>query len=568
MPADVLNGDPVTVPLDKRRSDESRRRASAPLVHGERYQLGDELGRGGMGEVCSAYDTQIGREVAIKRLHADQPSHHQLARFLREARIQGRLQHPAIPPVHEIGVDEEGRPYFAMTRLAGVMLVDVLRNPQAHPSFTRQRLLRAFVEVCHAIELAHANGVLHRDIKPSNVLLGDRGEVYLIDWGIAREVDRPTTELAGTPGYMAPEQERGDDDLDGRVDVYALGCVLFEILTGQPRGLRQPPSLMPARDDIPPELDTVCRLATAPDRTRRLLSVRELSEAVQRFLDGDRDLERRRELAAAHLASAQAALAMTADEASRRAIAMREAGRAIALDPTLAGAAQLVGRLMLQPPYETPRAVVEELAVLDRATDRHQLRRVAMLNSAQLVIVPILALLGIRDVPYLVAFGVVALLNVGLQLGAAASERFMKRTPIAAALCALAAAVLLARMFTPFLCAPAAIAVSLMSFGMSSMARRRAVMLMCGLMGLVAVLGVWGAEALGFVSRTTWVEGGVLVLRSPLDGAAQFPIIPMMCMFVVLLLWSAASIANAVSSAHFRTREQLQIQAWQLRQLL
>ena len=508
-----------------------RRRASAPLLQGDRrYELGDELGRGGMGEVRSAFDAQIGREVALKRMHSDRPSHDELARFLREARIQGRLQHPAIPPVHELGIDDQGRPYFAMTRLDGVMLSDVLRAPRAYPKLTRQRLLHAFVDVCHAIELAHAQRIVHRDIKPSNVLLGERGEVYVIDWGIARELKPHGFErgvVSGTPGYMPPEQEGGDDDLDERVDVYALGCVLFEILTGEPRATCEPPSLLPPtqRPDIPPELEHACRLATELDRDDRLASVSELSGAVQRYLDGDRDLERRRELATQHLTRAHTALVTEPDEARRRAIAMREAGRALALDPTLAGAARLVTRLMLQPPIETPKAVIEELAVLDRETDRQHLRRVAILNASQLVLVPILAVLGIHDVPYLVAFGVLSVVNVGLQFGAVKSERFMRRTSVLAALAALAMCALIARMFTPFLCAPAVVAVSVMSFALSSLARQRRVILKIAGLGLLGILGVWGAEALGFISQTTSVVGGTLVLRSPLDGAAQFPLI-------------------------------------------
>src|SRR5689334_10767441 len=105
------------------------RRASAPLITGERYQIGGIIGRGGMGEVCSAFDAQIGRDVAIKRLHSERPTRLELARFLREARIQGRLQHPAIPPVHELAADEDGRPYFVMKKLTGVTLADVLQEP-------------------------------------------------------------------------------------------------------------------------------------------------------------------------------------------------------------------------------------------------------------------------------------------------------------------------------------------------------------------------------------------------------------------------------------------------------
>ncbi|HEY0192697.1 MAG TPA: serine/threonine-protein kinase [Kofleriaceae bacterium] len=205
------------------------------------YELRELLGRGGMGEVLLAHDEWIGREVAIKRMRHDDPDAER--RFVREAKIQARLQHPAIVPVHELGRDAEGRPYFTMKRLAGVTLHEMLDAPL-------QRLLRAFAEVCLAIELAHEHGVIHRDIKPTNIMLGDFGEVYVLDWGVAMVVgdgsaspsiqdvaaaegETQVGAVMGTPGYMPPEQALGYS-ITPAIDVYALGCVLFEILTGEP----------------------------------------------------------------------------------------------------------------------------------------------------------------------------------------------------------------------------------------------------------------------------------------------------------------------------------------------
>src|SRR3954468_18054161 len=216
------------------------------------YQLGGLIGKGGMGEVIAAQDQRIGREVAFKRMRAVHASGDALARFLREARIQARLDHPAIVPVYELGKDAEGRPYFTMKRLAGKTLTHHL----AEKDTPRQRLLRAFTDVCLAIELAHSRGVIHRDLKPSNIMLGDFGEVYVLDWGVARVMGgrkrRPTGamqaddidsidgeqtmtgDMLGTPGYMAPEQMRGEENIGPAVDVYALGAILFEILTHEP----------------------------------------------------------------------------------------------------------------------------------------------------------------------------------------------------------------------------------------------------------------------------------------------------------------------------------------------
>src|SRR5262245_34306447 len=136
-----------------------------------RYVLGAPLGVGGMGEVILATDNQIGRDVAIKRMRVP-PSSAAVARFVREAKVQGRLDHPAIVPVHDLGNDDEGKPFFVMKRLTGTTLAEII----AKKSLSRQKLLRAFADVCLAIEFAHSRGVIHRDLKPANIMLGDFGE--------------------------------------------------------------------------------------------------------------------------------------------------------------------------------------------------------------------------------------------------------------------------------------------------------------------------------------------------------------------------------------------------------
>jgi eukaryotic-like serine/threonine-protein kinase len=569
MVAVALHEEAVTVAEDEATIPKSRsRRASAPLVTGERYELGATIGRGGMGEILAAYDSQIGRDVAIKRMTAAKPTLAQLARFLREARIQGRLEHPAIPPVHEVAVDGQGRPFFVMKKLVGVTLAEVLRDPAKHASFTRRELLRAFVEVCRAIELAHAHHIVHRDIKPSNVLLGDH-EVYVLDWGIARELGTPEPPdgVLGTRGYMAPEQRSADPNVDARADIYSLGCVLHEILSGQQLNPTRPPTA-PPRDDMPPELAVAVSRATSPSRDDRMTSARELADTVQRYLDGDRDVTYRNELARAHLEAAQAALLADTDEETRRRTAMREAGRALALDPTLTGAAELVGRLMLTPPRETPKEVVAEVAAIDEATDRRQLRMVASVSTFYLASIPLLWFLGIHDVPYLAAFAAVSLLNTGGQIGAFYSERFRRLGWPLALLTGVALTALVARMWTPFLLAPSIVVVSLMSFAMSSMARRRFVIVTCATLSILTVIAVYAAEAIGWLSPTTIITADSIILRSPLDGAESFPCIPGLIFFFISIVISAASVSHAVSREQHRAREQLQVQSWHLRQLL
>jgi eukaryotic-like serine/threonine-protein kinase len=324
------------------------------------YKIGRVIGRGGMGEVVSAQDGRIGREVAIKRMRNPTPNAEALARFLREARIQARLDHPAIVPVHELGVDETGRPYFTMKRCAGITLSRLIADGGSY-----HRMLRAFVDICLAVDFAHSRGVVHRDLKPANIMLGEYGEVYVLDWGVARVMsdqpdipDLPTIQpsdetpdpddstksgsLLGTPGYIAPEQ------IEGRVaappaDIYALGCILFEMLACEPLHPRgqsaigrtlSTPQDSPAkrRPDrgVPPELDAVCFAALAMDPKTRP-TARELADRVQAYLDGDRDVERRRTLAALQLASAHEVLA--SDDPDARVTALRQAGRAVALDP-------------------------------------------------------------------------------------------------------------------------------------------------------------------------------------------------------------------------------------------
>src|SRR5262245_24046955 len=154
-------------------------------LDGGHYRLGEKLGSSGMGEVLAAHDTLMGREVAIKRLLDDRPSVEVAARFTREAQVQGRLDHPSIPPVYELGRDGQQRPYIVMKRLSGTTLAEILSQAEAGTApYEREKLLRAFIDVCLAIEFAHTRGVIHRDLKPANIMLGEFGEVYVLDWGV------------------------------------------------------------------------------------------------------------------------------------------------------------------------------------------------------------------------------------------------------------------------------------------------------------------------------------------------------------------------------------------------
>ena len=388
------------------------------VVIDRRYDLGPTiLGRGGMGEVRLARDQRIHRDVAVKLMRSAVTDPITTARFLREAQVQGALEHPAIPPVHDLGVDRDGQPYFVMKRLIGTTLGEVLdarsSSEVLQAKWPRRLLLTRLVDVCLAVEFAHTRGVVHRDLKPANIMLGDFGETYVLDWGLARitndelstleglsgdAIDGQTVAgaLLGTPGYMAPEQARGEV-VDPRADVYALGCVLFEILTGVqalPRGvaaieatltiLEHRPS---KRVDVPPELDDLCAHATTQDRTKRP-TARELANGIQAYLDGDRDLEARRALAVEHVELAMKLASRPGDDA--RAEAMREASRALALDRTNTTAQDLVARLVIEPPKTTPPAAIAA-ANVERGLARQRVFRWAALTYGATV--PIMGLL-------------------------------------------------------------------------------------------------------------------------------------------------------------------------------
>ena len=220
-----------------------------------KYRIGDEVGSGGMKSVLRTHDRSTERNVAMAVLRDANLRSKKITRFVREARITAALEHPNIIPVYDIGVDEEGKPYFTMKLLGGETLESILQRVYAGHGDYRARyplnsLLRIFQGVCDAIMFAHSRGVIHLDLKPANIQVGDFGEVLVLDWGLAKVFERDSnlhtncivlemglgetpTEgtVSGTPGFMSPEQMRGENAaLDERTDIYALGAILSAIL--------------------------------------------------------------------------------------------------------------------------------------------------------------------------------------------------------------------------------------------------------------------------------------------------------------------------------------------------
>jgi serine/threonine-protein kinase len=298
---------------------------------GQRFRILRPHARGGLGAVFVALDAELHREVALKQIldsHADDPTSRQ--RFLLEAEVTGRLEHPGIVPVYGLGTYGDGRPYYAMRFIRGDSLKEAIEHFHADETWKQapgrrslelSKLLRRFLDVCNAIDYAHSRGVLHRDIKPANVILGRHGETLVVDWGLAKTIGRsdpgsgertlvpssasgsaetlPGSAL-GTPAYMSPEQAEGDlSRLGPRSDVYSLGATLYCLLTGRPplegdiadvvRAVQKGDFLPPRQVDtsIDRALEAVCLKAMSLKPEDRYATPKFLADEIERWLAGE-----------------------------------------------------------------------------------------------------------------------------------------------------------------------------------------------------------------------------------------------------------------------------------------
>jgi len=283
---------------------EARRRTEAKLVASDRFVEQEIIARGGMSLVIRAHDTSLDRDVAIKLIPAEAwPSDADVERLAREARTTARLDHPAIIPVYEFGIDRRGVAFFSMKLVDGETLEDMLRwvGPARLDTDFLFELLDIFDKVCDAVAFAHSRGVLHLDLKPANVIVADFGRVYVADWGVARPTGsrdaggagEPVSDrrglIVGTPHYMAPEQLTGEDDaLDQRTDVFLLGAMLHQILTGHPprdasRMSIARPTLDVASETTPRELARIAMRAMADDPADRYPTVSAMMRELRAF---------------------------------------------------------------------------------------------------------------------------------------------------------------------------------------------------------------------------------------------------------------------------------------------
>ncbi|MBA3541674.1 MAG: serine/threonine protein kinase, partial [Deltaproteobacteria bacterium] len=283
-----------------------------PAMSPSRYELADEIARGGMGRVVEAMDTVLGRVVAVKEALSFDPD--SIRRFQRETKITARLEHPSIVPVHDAGTTSSGMPFYVMRKISGRPLEALVAT--SHTVNERLALIPHLVAATQAIAHAHVRGIVHRDIKPANILVGELGETIVIDWGLAKvigEADEITHGVSGpaddpiktrvgivfgTPGFMSPEQLRGAP-VDERCDVYALGATLYHVLSRRPphhaktadammlAAVTGPPTpLAELVIGVPPELSTIVDKALAYDPDHRYQDARALAGDLQQFLTG------------------------------------------------------------------------------------------------------------------------------------------------------------------------------------------------------------------------------------------------------------------------------------------
>ena len=289
-----------------------------------RYESVEEIARGGSGRILAVFDRHVGRKIAMKELlsdlnknpsKTDDPQETAIRnRFLREARVTGRLEHPSIVPVYEIGRHADGSFYYTMRLVKGTTMMNAIRK--CSNVFQRLELLPHFLHVCNAVAYAHSKGVINRDLKPSNVMIGEFGETVVLDWGLAKIKDSDETifvrqisdgvgktvigQAIGTPSYMPPEQAEGKiGDIDEISDIYSLGAILYQILTGKPpfsgRSLdeiiqkvltEKVENASEKEKDAPPELAAIAEKALSKDKNDRYTSVGDMIDDLSAYMTG------------------------------------------------------------------------------------------------------------------------------------------------------------------------------------------------------------------------------------------------------------------------------------------
>jgi serine/threonine-protein kinase len=553
-------------------------------------------------------DEWIGREVAMKVARkAQSDQQHLRARFVREALVQGQLEHPSIVPVYDLGTRPDGTAFFTMKRVRGLTLAQVierLRNdePSTVRAYSRRRLLTAMSSVCLAVSFAHSRGVVHRDLKPDNVMLGDFGEVYVLDWGVARVLEEAwafggasvaaagpvgSTQagaMVGTPGYAPPEQVQGDRRVGEAADVYALGAILFEILaltplhqgdsvdaiiasTMTPR--RITPSERAPHLQVTPELDKIVADATAHTPEQRLPSARAMHEALEAYLDGERSAEVRTELARRHLERAAEVFSKgrVPGEPADRSQGLRELGAALAIDPSNAEVLRTLMAYVFDEREDLPPEAEAELREHERR-DRARGARDGMLGYGFLAVTaPILLTMPLLRPALFAAIacavGATAAYNFWMWRTGNAGPRHMARLVPAAFL----VVGLTSSLFGPFVMVPGTAAVTVASLLVNLRANPRARRATLGL-GLAAVLVPVALELLGLARPSYVFEPGSIRIVSDLVEFRPLPALALLATGSIVTVAATVFTVSRAVEGLVRSERRNFAQAWRLRQLL
>jgi serine/threonine protein kinase len=593
----------------------------------ERYRRGKLLGVGGMGEVRMFADRLTGRTVAMKTVRAAIATEQGQRRFAREVRIQAQLEHPSVVPVYDVGVSADGAMYFTMKRLRGESLSTVLkklRDGSADPRWTLRKLLTVLSTVAMTLEFAHRRGVLHRDLKPNNIMLGEFDEVYVIDWGLAdvrapvargdtrtpltglpvapRVPAGPGTDLPlidssmqpdtgvghvlGTPGYVAPEgcdPDLPDGLVDHRADIYALGVILFEVLTLQKLHVgsdvsavlestihidgASPRTRAPKRE-IPPELDALCFAATRLDPAARPATAGEIARRIETYLDGDRDLEQRRTVGRERAEAAAATLSGSrnpgVDEHQERSRALREVVGALALDPESTLARETLLRLFTEPSEAANTAAAA--AHHDLALERLRLagRNHVFVMMTYLIYLPIVLWMGVRSWPML---GAVAASIVGCIGGTFWLMRHPPRDlrlPLWHLALSTLATTIGVVVLGPIVMVPAIVIATGVGY-IATFGDRWGVVVAAMLTPILLPIGL---QIVGLIDPWFVFADGEIHLRAWMVELSPTPTLLLIVITHVAIITAALFFVGRVRRAQLDAERRLQLHSWQLSQLV